>query len=60
VLRLLVAEARVPLQVRAGRGPSDVMSGNPSKFRRDTGWRPEIPLRQTLRDLLDFERSVTK
>ena len=60
VLRLLLAEARVPLRVRAGHGPGDVMSGNASKFRRATGWVPRIPLAQTLRDLLDYERSETK
>jgi len=60
VLRLLLAESRVPLKVRAGRGPADIMSGDFSKFHAATGWSPRIPLRQTLRDLLDYERAATK
>jgi len=27
-----------------------------SKFREATGWRPEIPLEQTLADLLEWHR----
>lgn len=60
ILRLLLAEARVPLKVSAGKGVADVVSGDASKFRGATGWRPTIPLRQTLRDLLDYERAGTK
>lgn len=56
VLRLLLAESRVPMRVRAGRGRADVVSGDFSKFRAATGWRPEIPLRRTLSDLLAHER----
>jgi GDP-4-dehydro-6-deoxy-D-mannose reductase len=39
--------------------PSDVprLVGDSSKFRAATGWRPEISLRQTLQDLLDFWRA---
>ena len=38
--------------------PSDVTRQIPdsSKFRNDTGWKPEIPLPQTLKDLLDYYR----
>ncbi len=38
--------------------PSDVTLQIPdsSKFRAATGWRPEIPLEKTLRDLLDYHR----
>src|ERR1700730_12784164 len=38
--------------------PSDVpvLIGDSSKFRKATGWQPEIPFRQTLRDLLDYWR----
>jgi len=38
--------------------PSDVpkLIGDNSKFRKRTGWQPEIPFSQTLRDLLDFWR----
>ena len=38
--------------------PSDVeiLEGDSSKFRAKTGWKPEIPFEQTLRDLLDYWR----
>jgi len=38
--------------------PSDVTLQIPdtSKFRAATGWRPQIPLEDTLRDLLDYQR----
>ena len=38
--------------------PSDVeiLIGDSSKFRADTGWEPRIPFDQTLRDTLDFWR----
>jgi len=38
--------------------PSDVMvlRGSAEKFKRATGWKPEIPFEQTLRDLLEFWR----
>jgi GDP-4-dehydro-6-deoxy-D-mannose reductase len=41
--------------------PSDVevLIGDSSRFRADTGWEPRIPLEQTLRDLLDYWRERT-
>lgn len=38
--------------------PSDVeiLIGDSSKFRADTGWEPRIPFSQTLADLLDYWR----
>lgn len=38
--------------------PSDVeiLIGDASKFRADTGWEPTIPFDQTLKDLLDYHR----
>jgi GDPmannose 4,6-dehydratase/GDP-4-dehydro-6-deoxy-D-mannose reductase len=41
--------------------PSDVTLQIPdtSRFRAATGWRPEIPLETTLRDLLDYHRART-
>ncbi len=39
--------------------PSDVenLCGDSSKFTKETGWLPEIPLEDTLRDLLNWWRS---
>lgn len=39
--------------------PSDVTLQIPdtSKFRQATGWKPDIPLERTLRDLLDYHRA---
>ena len=38
--------------------PSDVerLIGDASKFRRDTGWEPQIPFEQTLEDILRYWR----
>ncbi len=47
-------------QIDPSRGrPSDVqdISGSHSKITRETGWTPEIPLKQTLSDLLDWYRN---
>jgi GDP-4-dehydro-6-deoxy-D-mannose reductase len=57
VLEILLGHAKVPLRVHAREGRADVVSGNASKFRSATGWRPLIPLTQTLADLLAFERA---
>ena len=39
--------------------PSDVpvLLGDASKFHKATGWKPEIPFEQTLRDLLEYWRA---
>lgn len=49
--------ARVPIRVKGREGQSTLRSGDASKFRRDTGWKPLIPLARTLADLLDHERA---
>ena len=38
--------------------PSDVevLIGNSTKFRKQTGWRPEIPFTKTMTDLLNYWR----
>lgn len=56
IARMLLSMARVPLRLKAARGAPSLLTGNPSKFRAATGWRPEIPLRRTLADLLAHER----
>jgi GDP-4-dehydro-6-deoxy-D-mannose reductase len=43
-----------PKRVRPSDNP--VVLGDPSRILADTGWRAEIPLEQTLRDLLDYWR----
>lgn len=41
--------------------PSDVelLIGSSQRFQQATGWQPEIPIDQTLRDLIDYWRSRT-
>lgn len=61
ILDMLLKMARVRVRVEVDQSrlrPSDVpvLLGSCEKFRRQTGWQPEIPLQQTLRDLLDYWR----
>jgi GDP-4-dehydro-6-deoxy-D-mannose reductase len=65
LLDRLVALSRVPVTVRgdpARYRPNDtpVLLGDPSRLERDTGWKPTIPLDQTLSDLLDYWRKAVE
>jgi GDP-4-dehydro-6-deoxy-D-mannose reductase len=56
-LSLSKAEVRVETDPERLR-PSDVevLIGDSSRFRTDTGWEPRIPFETTMRDLLDYWR----
>jgi GDP-4-dehydro-6-deoxy-D-mannose reductase len=61
VVDILVALAHVPVTVEedpARMRPADipVLCGDSAKLRRATGWKPEIPLEQTLADTLEAAR----
>jgi GDP-4-dehydro-6-deoxy-D-mannose reductase len=64
MLDKLLALAKVEVRVEtdpARLRPSDVevLIGDSSKFRADTGWEPRIPFDRTLADLLDYWRART-
>jgi len=61
VLETLLSLSTVSIRVEvdpARYRPVDtpVIYGSAEKFQRRTGWRPEIPFEQTLRDTLDYWR----
>jgi len=56
---LAMSTVRVSVEQDATRlRPSDVpfLAGDASRLSADTGWSPQIPLDQTLADLLNFWR----
>ena len=62
LLDKLLAHARVPIKIRvdpARYRPSDVplLVGDPTRLQTELGWLPEIPLDQTLDDLLSYWRA---
>jgi GDP-4-dehydro-6-deoxy-D-mannose reductase len=61
VLDCLLSLSRVEVKVQEDSEkmrPSDVpiLVGDYSKFRKKVGWEPEIPIEETLKDLLDYWR----
>lgn len=61
VLELLISMSKVKVEVKhdpTRMRPSDVeiLIGNNSKFVKQTGWKPEIPFRNTMEDLLNYWR----
>jgi GDP-4-dehydro-6-deoxy-D-mannose reductase len=62
VLDMLLGMTKAKIEVRqdpARLRPSDVpvLIGDPTKFKRATGWEPTIPFEQTLRDMLEHWRA---
>ena len=65
VVELLVELAECPVVIEPDperMRPADlpIVSGDATRLRQATGWRPEIPLRQTLADALDSARRATR
>jgi GDP-4-dehydro-6-deoxy-D-mannose reductase len=65
VLDTLVGMSSVPVEVREDprrMRPSDIptLVCDPTRFHEHTGWKPEIPLEQTLRDVLDYWREQVR
>ncbi len=61
MLRMLLGLSRLKIAVESNspelhRRESEERVALVSRFRRDTGWQPSIPLRKTLSDILEFER----
>ncbi len=61
----LLSQSRVPIRVEQDLTrlrPSDtpILYCDPRKFRARTGWSPQIPLEQSLRDILDYWRVKIK
>ena len=59
IIALANVEVRIEVDPERLR-PSDVeiLIGDASKFKADTGWEPRIPFEQTLNDLLDYWRQT--
>lgn len=58
-----LGKAKITVQTEPERmRPSDVelLIGSAEKIHRATGWRPEIPFTQTMKDLLEFWRAAMK
>jgi GDP-4-dehydro-6-deoxy-D-mannose reductase len=65
LLDALVSQSKTAIKIRtdpARLRPNDmpVVLGDPSRLERDTGWKPRIPIEQTLRDLLDYWRQIVR
>lgn len=63
ILDQLLEQSQVNIEIRRDPNrmrPSDVpiIVGDNSKFRQATGWTPQIPMDQTLRDILDYWRGM--
>ena len=63
MLSLLLSMSSKKIEVKqdpARMRPSDVqiLLGDSTKFRQKTGWTPQIPFEQTMKDLLDYWRKL--
>jgi GDP-4-dehydro-6-deoxy-D-mannose reductase len=62
VVEQLVAKSRVRVRIRVDPArfrPNDLplVEGDPARIRKELGWTPQIPLQQTLDDLLEYWRA---
>ena len=65
LLEILIAHARAKIRVQTDPErlrPSDtpIVLGSYAQLERDTGWRPQVPIEQTLSNLLDYWRGLTR
>ena len=64
LVEMFVAKARVPIALtqdpsRLRPNDTPIVLGDRARIQTDTGWSPQIPLEQTVDDLLSYWRSLT-
>lgn len=64
ILEILMSFTSNKIKIKQERSrfrPSDIMVlvGDSSRFRKQTGWKPKIPLENSLRDILNYWRENT-
>lgn len=64
ILQKILAQAKVPIQVQVDEAklrPVDVpiIEADTTKLYQRTGWKPEIPIEQSITDVLNYWRSKT-
>jgi GDP-4-dehydro-6-deoxy-D-mannose reductase len=65
LLNMVIAQTGIKIEVKQDPSrlrPSDVrrLRGDFSKFHKATGWKPSIPFKQTLHDIMDFWRETIR
>jgi GDP-4-dehydro-6-deoxy-D-mannose reductase len=65
LVETILSRARVPIGIEQDPGrfrPTDtpLVLGDHSQLTRDTGWTPQLPLVQTVDDLLDYWRQTLR
>lgn len=65
ILQKILVQAKVPIQVQVDEAklrPVDVpiIEANTTKLYQCTGWKPEISIDQTITDVLEYWRNITK
>jgi GDP-4-dehydro-6-deoxy-D-mannose reductase len=63
LVEMFVSKARVPIELtqdpsRLRPNDTPIVLGDRTRIQADTGWAPQIPLEQTVDDLLDYWRSL--
>ncbi|MCP5462567.1 MAG: SDR family NAD(P)-dependent oxidoreductase [bacterium] len=63
LLKQLIELSHVPIKLSVNpskfrKTENPVIQGSYAKLNRDAGWEPKIPLRQSLKDILDYWRST--
>jgi GDP-4-dehydro-6-deoxy-D-mannose reductase len=63
-IEYLVSLSRIPIAVKVAPGrqrqEGTLLAGSSAKFRAATGWQSEIDIKQTLKDLLDYQRVLVR
>src|SRR4029079_19707795 len=65
ILDALIARSKIAVEVRQDPSrmrPSDIpqLICDPAKFQTLTGWKPQIPIEETLEDILNYWRGKVK
>ncbi|MDO8487422.1 MAG: GDP-mannose 4,6-dehydratase [Candidatus Curtissbacteria bacterium] len=63
ILEIMLSQVHVKITPQKDNGlfrPTEVFYSDPTKFKKQTGWQPTIPIKTTLFDTINYEREKLK